>query len=82
MELAIYGSLRDQGLEVIKRNDRYFLRYDAGAHMSAWREDEISESEFESISLGGESEKMTILEIQRRIKQSGFDPNQQNWSPA
>ena len=39
-------------LEVVLRGGRYFVRYDAGAHCDAWREDEISEQEFVRLKMG------------------------------
>jgi hypothetical protein len=81
MERIIYGNLQGEGLEVVTRDGRYFLRYDAGAHAIAWREDEITEQEFSSIQLGGEAQYRAIIAMQRRLEQSGADPYRQNWSP-
>lgn len=33
--------------QVVRRGDRSFVRYDAGSLVNAWREDEITEAEFQ-----------------------------------
>lgn len=52
MEQIVHGNLRDAGLEVVRREDRYFVRYDAGAHVTVWREDEISVQELALLKRG------------------------------
>ena len=44
-----FGNLQEIGVEVVEREGRLFIRYDAGAHQVAWREDEIDTDEFEGI---------------------------------
>jgi hypothetical protein len=81
MERIVYGNLQREGLEVVTHDGRYFVRYDAGAHVIAWREDEITEQEFASIQRGGEAQYRAIIAMQRRLEQSGTDPYLQNWAP-
>lgn len=81
MEKIVYGNLDSHGIEVVMRQERYFVRYDAGAHVVAWREDEITESEFQLLSAGGNSELKAMFQIQRRLEQSGVNPYVQNWAP-
>lgn len=81
MEQIVYGSLRDEGMEVIRRDDRYFVRYDAGAHMTAWREDEISVQELARLKMGRNEEYRVLLEIQNRVQPAGGNPYSQNWTP-
>jgi len=81
METIVYGNLKESGLEVVARDGRHFVRYDAGAHVIAWREDEITEQEFASIKQGGAAEHQAILAMQHRLELSGVDPYRQNWAP-
>ena len=81
MENRIYGSLSEQGLEVIERDGKYFVRYDAGGLQSAWREDELSLKEFQRLSTSPQDEYHVINGLQKRIRARGEDPNMQNWSP-
>ncbi|MWV13476.1 hypothetical protein F3I62_15335 [Pseudomonas sp. R-28-1W-6] len=81
MEKVVYGSLNTQGIEVVIREGRYLVRYDAGAHQEAWREDEITPSEFTRLSAGGNTENEVMFEIQRRLEKSGVKPYVSNWTP-
>lgn len=82
MERAIFGNLSSEGLEIVFRDDSYFVRYDAGAHQATWREDEISELEAMTIRSDRTAERETILALQRRLVAAGIDPYKQNWSPT
>lgn len=66
METVDYGSLDNEGLEIVARDGRYFVRYDAGAHQIMWREDEVTESELASIKLGGRAQQQAMFHLQRR----------------
>lgn len=81
METRVYGDLNAEGLEVVCREGRYFVRYDAGAHQMAWREDEITSDQFNQLRASRTEEYAVILELQRRIRSRGDDPNCQNWVP-
>jgi hypothetical protein len=81
MEKVILGSLENEGFEVVLRGGRHYVRYDAGTHMVALREDEISESELGTFSKGGDFVTQALFSIQHRIKQAGGNPYEQNWAP-
>lgn len=74
--------MRENSLEVIRRDGRLYVRYDAGAHYSIWREDEITEEELRGLRGGISSCNRTMLEIQQRLKASGVDPWASNWKPG
>jgi hypothetical protein len=78
MEERVYGNVQDEGLEVVKRDERFFVRYDAGAHQMIWREDELTVEEFNRLTQGKAQEHSVLLELQRRL---GFDAYVQNWRP-
>jgi hypothetical protein len=82
MEAVVYGDLRADGLEVVAHGGRYFVRYDAGAHVVAWREDELTQSEYELILQGGEYQLQAMFALQRRLQANGVDPYKQNWTPG
>jgi len=81
MEEIVFGSLSSEGLEIVSRDGLYFVRYDAGAHNVAWREDEISELEVASIRSGKAAEYEAIVALQRRLETAGINPFEQNWVP-
>ena len=81
MEKRVFGNLSQEGLEVVERDARYFVRYDAGAHQVAWREDEISMEEFAQLRSSRPGEYQTIIALQRRLQAGGIDPYKQNWQP-
>lgn len=78
-EEKLFGlELATDCLEVVRRGDRYFVRYDAGAHQMAWREDEISEPDAKRVGSGKVGEYDVITRLQRRL---GLDANISNWTP-
>jgi hypothetical protein len=81
-ETLVYGSLSSEGMEVVSRGGRFFVRYDAGAHQIAWREDELSADEFDRLRSSKTGEYDVIIALQRRLHLSGEDPNRQNWAPG
>jgi hypothetical protein len=81
MERLVFGNVREKGLEVVERESRFFVRYDAGAHQPAWREDEITQAEFDKLRSGRAGEYETIIALQRRLSSRGEDPHAQNWTP-
>ncbi len=82
MESRVFGNLSQVGLEVVEREARFFVRYDAGAHQTAWREDEISAEEFARLKSGKSGEYQTIIALQRLLQSFGIDPYKQNWEPS
>ena len=81
MEKIVFGNLKDGGIEVVERDGRYFVRYDAGSHQMVWREDEISSEELVEIRSGKAGEYRTLLAMQKRLTNNGEDPHVQNWTP-
>jgi len=61
-------------LQVIQRGDKYFARYDAGAHQIVMREDEISPNEASHLQLGKDEMNQTLFAIQKRLIATGVDP--------
>jgi hypothetical protein len=82
MEEVVFGSLDSEGLEIVSRDGRYFVRYDAGTHNVAWREDEITELEADSIRGGRAAEHEAMLGLQKRLEATGVNPYEQNWAPT
>ena len=80
MEENVFGDLASQGLEVVHRDGRYFVRYDAGAHQVAWREDELTAEEFRRLRLGQQEEHAVLLGVQQRISAGGGNPYRENWT--
>ena len=81
MESIVYGNFNAEGVEVIERGGKHFVRYDAGSHQVALREDEITVFEFAQIKDGGKSQIDVLIQIQKRLAASGVNAYQQNWFP-
>lgn len=79
MEEKVYGDLDTEGIEVVLRDERFFVRYDAGAHQVAWREDEITKADLGRIAQGEGAVHSLLLELQKRLEMSGADPYLSNW---
>jgi hypothetical protein len=75
-------SLEEDGIEIVRRDDHYYVRYDAGAHQICWREDEISEEDAVKIKTGRTGEYEVMLGLQKRLLASGIDPYVSNWTPS
>ena len=75
MNIKIY-ELTD--FEIWKRNDRFFVRYDAGAHQIVMREDEISEDDALYALKGPQEANDVLLKLQRSLSESGVDPYTSN----
>lgn len=79
MEEKLFGlSIDKDYFEVVKRDERYYYRYDAGAHQSVWREDEITAAEAERVASGRAASYEVLLALQRRL---GVDAYKSNWEP-
>lgn len=61
-------------LEIWQRDDRFFARYDAGAHQVVMREDEISRSEAEFAMQGKDAAINMLFGLQRRLEDAGVNP--------
>ena len=81
MNVVVFGGLNGEGLEVVERAGKLYVRYDAGGIAIAWREDEITREDLEKIRSGPDGEYWTIIDLQRRLIARGEDPHRQNWSP-
>ncbi|WP_415891271.1 hypothetical protein ACMXYV_08120 [Neptuniibacter sp. SY11_33] len=68
----------DGDLEIWQRDGKYFLRYDAGAHQIAIREDEISKEEVELVAKSVESATKVLFAIQKRLEAEGIKPYRSN----
>lgn len=79
MESVVYGNFNAEGIEIIERGGKYFVRYDAGSHQVAIREDEITVFEFALIKDGGKSQIDALIQIQKRLTANGVNAYQQNW---
>lgn len=79
MEEKLFGlELQQDCLEVVKRDGRFYVRYDAGAQQMVWREDEVTEAEATKIASGRAGEYEVIISIQKRL---GSDAYKSNWTP-
>ncbi|HHS7811013.1 hypothetical protein JFU48_29500 [Pseudomonas sp. TH49] len=61
-------------VEIWKRNERYFIRYDAGGHVDVMREDEITEGDALKASVNEEAAIQFLFVLQERLISEGVDP--------
>ncbi|MFJ2319379.1 hypothetical protein [Pseudomonas sp. NPDC087817] len=61
-------------VEICRRHERYFIKYDAGSHVDVMREDEISEQEALTAAMGEEAVMKLLFELQERLIREGVDP--------
>lgn len=61
-------------IEIWKRGEKYFVRYDAGAHQIVIREDEISEENALQAGEGKEAAIKMLFDLQRKLELSGINP--------
>ena len=66
------------GIEIFKEDCRFFVRYDAGAHMVTPRLDEISQEEAGVAMTGPTSAEQVLLSLQKRLQAAGVDPFKTN----
>jgi len=79
LEKKLFGLvLSTNGVEVVLRDGQYFIRYDAGAHQVAWREDEISAEQAGQVQSGKIGVSQVLAELQCRL---GTDAYISNWNP-
>ncbi|HEX7641035.1 MAG TPA: hypothetical protein VF472_02385 [Burkholderiaceae bacterium] len=64
----------NDGVAVLKDDAKYYVRYDAGAHQIAIREDEISEDEALQIRAGTAQATQVLFVVQRRLTAARTDP--------
>ena len=70
------------GTEVVERDGRFFIRYDAGSHQVTWREDELSAGDLDVVRLNPEGVGIALRAIQKRLLAAGVDPYRANWTPT
>jgi hypothetical protein len=75
MRVKIYD---DYGIEIFEENARFFVRYDAGAHMVVPRLDEISQEEADLAMTGPAAAERVLLSVQKRLQAAGIDPYRTN----
>lgn len=68
----------DGDLIILKRGSHFFLRYDAGAHQVAIREDEISEEEANLVMKSEEDATKVLFALQERLEKLGIKPYKSN----
>lgn len=66
------------GIEIFKEDNRFFVRYDAGAHMVVPRLDEMSQEEAELAMTGPLAAERVLFSVQKRLQATGVDPNKTN----
>ena len=75
MQEKIYDK---DNLIIFKRGTHYILRYDAGAHQIAIREDEISKEEVDLIMKSEKDATNVLFALQERLENSGIKPYKSN----
>ncbi|MBK5374403.1 hypothetical protein JFT81_07130 [Pseudomonas sp. TH43] len=68
----LFFKFRD--VEICRRHESYFIKYDAGNHVDVMREDEISEQEALTAAMGEEAVIKFLFELQERLIREGVDP--------
>ena len=71
MNEKIYES---RGLEIWKKDERFFVRYDAGSHQVVMREDEISADEANRAIQSEEAATKMLFTLQKKLIQAGINP--------
>lgn len=68
----------DFGIELLRRNNALYVRYDAGHFVAQMREDLISEHEAAQAMQSERGAYQILLAIQNRLIASGVDPSVSN----
>jgi hypothetical protein len=71
MRAKIYDQ---HGTEIFQEGSRFFVRYDAGAHMVVPRLDEISKDEAVLAMTGPAAAERVMRSLQKRLQAAGIDP--------
>lgn len=64
--------------DVYERAGKFYILYDAGAHLVQMREDEISEEEARQAAIGAEDAVRVLRALQQRLISQGIDPYKRN----
>lgn len=75
MKTKIYD---DHGIEIFKEDERFFIQYDAGAHVVANRLDEISKADAKLAMRGPQDAYHVLISLQKRLEAAGIDPYKRN----
>lgn len=78
-EKLIYSG---DGIEIWQRQECFFIRYDAGAHFVALREDEITLDEVAEAMSGSDNATAVLFKLQKRLIANGVDPYRANVLPS
>lgn len=65
--------------EIVRRNGRYFVRYDCGSHVPVWREDEITKDQARQAMLGPMHLSNMILALQNDLTAKGVEWSVENY---
>lgn len=65
-------------LEIWKKSERFFIRYDAGSHQIVMREDEISADEANQVIQSNEAATKILFDLQKRLIKNGINPYKPN----
>jgi hypothetical protein len=68
----------NDGLQIRQHGSKFYLRYDAGAHWVAIREDEISKDEATQVMTGSAEATNVLFGLQKRLTLSGINPHVSN----
>ena len=68
----------EDNLQVLSDGDDFYVRYDAGAHQPAIREDRISEKEANQIMSSSKEATKVLFALQKRLKEANIDPYKSN----
>lgn len=72
MDSKIIFEFRDITISI--ENNKYFVKYDAGAHQEVWRKDEISKEEAEYACEGEQQSIDMLFKLQKRLQEIGINP--------
>lgn len=68
----------DGDIQIYRDGQKYFVRYDAGAHQVVMREDEISAEEANRMMVDPAEISIVLFDLQRRLEMSGHNPYRSN----
>jgi hypothetical protein len=75
MRAKIYDQ---HGIQIFQEDSRFFVRYDAGAHMIVPRLDEISQEEADLAMTGPTAAEQVLLSLRKRLQAAGVDSYRTN----
>ena len=62
------------GIEILEESGNFVVRYDAGAHQIALREDTITKEEASMMMADFDQATKILFAIQKRLEKAGVDP--------